>query len=167
MIDVISLARDWRYFHYLEDSEKRGVIISIIQGDGRLSMVREAAAAGKLLYDVIVLDAFSSDSIPTHFLTKEAFVSYFNLLKKDGVIVVHTTNQNLDLFHVLAAIADHYSVRAMLRTNLQNPDLGVSYAQWALLANNTCIAEKYYKETPTERRCFWTDDFRNLWSVMR
>lgn len=165
--DVISLARDDRYFHYIKDAEKRGAVINIIQGDGRLSLEQEAAAAKGPSYDVIVLDAFSSDAIPMHLLTKEAFATYFRLLKKDGVIAVHITNQNLDLYPVIAAIADVYGVHAILQSNLTNPKLEVFYAQWILLTNNPYFVEKYYIKISEERRILWTDDFSNLWSVMR
>ena len=115
---------------------------------------------------MIVLDAFSSDSIPMHLLTKEAFALYFRLLKKDGVLAVHISNEYLDLFPVIAAIADHYSVHAILRINSSNPKMGILYAEWVLLTNNPYFVEKYYVELHDKRRILWTDDFCNLWSVM-
>ena len=164
--DVISLARDDRYFHFVKDAEKRGAKINIIQGDGRLSMERKAMDADRPLYDVIVLDAFSSDSIPMHLLTKEAFALYFRLLKKDGVLAVHISNKYINLFPVIAAIADYYSVHAILQINSSNPKMGISYAEWVLLTNNPYFVEKYYVELHDKRRILWTDDFCNLWSVM-
>jgi spermidine synthase len=164
--DVISLARDDRYFYFVNDAEKRGAMIDIIQGDGRLSMEREAMAAGQPLYEVVVLDAFSSDSIPMHLLTKEAFTLYFSLLKEDGVLAVHISNEYLDLFPVITAIADTFNVHAIVQTNSSDPGMGVFYSKWILLTNNPYFVENYYTEIYDKRRILWTDDFCNLWSVM-
>lgn len=165
--DIISIASDGRYFHYLEDAEKRGAAIDIVRGDGRLILEREASAGTEPPYDVIVLDAFSSDAIPAHLLTMEAFAVYFDRLKKGGVIAVHITNQTLDLLPVVTAIADHFGTGAFLRTNYPKPDRGAAYSRWVLLADNPFFIPEHYLETPGRRRVLWTDDFSNLWSVMR
>ncbi|HEX2926459.1 MAG TPA: hypothetical protein VHP38_09435 [Ruminiclostridium sp.] len=174
--DVIAFASDERYFHYLKDAQHRGAKIEIIQGDGRLSMENEAkgtlpsgnaGAVGNQPYDVIVLDAFSSDSIPMHLLTVEAFQSYFNLLAKDGIIAVHITNQNLDLFPVVAAIALKYRVPAILMMNEANPQQRVAPAYWVLLTNNKFFVDTYYKAVLPKQTNLWTDNFSNLLSAIR
>jgi hypothetical protein len=174
--DIVSFAYDERYFHYLKDAERRGAKIEIIPGDGRLSMEREAAAAppayntgeGKIRsYNVIVLDAFSSDSIPMHLLTAEAFKCYFSLLDETGVIAVHITNQNLDLFPVIAAIAEKYMVHAVLMMNEPDPNKLSALSYWVLLTNNTFFVDTYYKGILPKHTNLWTDEFSNLLSTIR
>jgi hypothetical protein len=164
---VIALARDGRYFHYIEDAEKRGAAIDIVPGDARLSMEREASAGIVHPYDIIVLDAFSSDAIPMHLLTKEAFACYMSLLKENGVIAVHVTNRNLDLVPVVAAISDLYKMKAMYRVNNSDPGHGISYSHWILLTNNLYFVEKYYTSYMPSKKILWTDEFSNLFGIMQ
>lgn len=87
------------YFTFLEDSEAR---VEIKLGDGRLSLEREESQG----FDVIVLDAFTSDSIPMHLLTLEAFETYLRHLKPDGVICVNISNRHVDMKPVLKMISE-------------------------------------------------------------
>ncbi len=172
--DVISIANDERYFHYLKDARGRGAEIEIVPGDGRLSMEQEAKAAissgadgAEKTYDVIVLDAFSSDSIPMHLLTREAFECYFSLLGENGVIAVHITNQKLDLFPVVAAVAELHGVRPILLVNEGDPNKAESLSSWVLLTNDAFYVDTYDKHIRPNHTILWTDEFSNLLSTVR
>lgn len=95
--DVVRVARDPRYFTYLADCAPHA---TMIVGDARLKL--EAAATGSR--DVLVLDAFSSDAIPMHLVTSEAFDGYARVVGPNGMILVHISNRHLDLEPVMAAM---------------------------------------------------------------
>lgn len=101
--DVVRLARGT--FHFLADSDAG---TEIVPGDARLSMEREPGQA----YDILVLDAFNSDSIPVHLLTLEAFATYRRHLRGDGVIAVHISNRYLDLEPVVVSAAERLGLSA-------------------------------------------------------
>lgn len=96
--DVIKFARDTRYFRFLSEcGESAGMVI----GDGRISLAKEPDAK----FDVIVLDAFSSDTVPAHLMTREAMALYFDKLTPNGAIVLHISNRHMDLKPIVAALA--------------------------------------------------------------
>ena len=95
---VERVARDPGYFTYLTDCESRNVKLKVVIGDARLQMAKSAGG-----YGLIVLDAFSSDAVPVHSLTREAFQMYLNKLTEGGVILVNMTNRYLDLAPVVGA----------------------------------------------------------------
>ncbi|HEX2210727.1 MAG TPA: fused MFS/spermidine synthase, partial [Longimicrobium sp.] len=92
------IARDTAYFTYLADSPAR---TRVVLGDARLSLARDTAAT----YDLILLDAFSSDAIPVHLVTREALQTYLARLAPRGIIAFHISNRYLDLEPVVAALA--------------------------------------------------------------
>jgi len=93
-------------FTYLSDTSAQ---VSIILGDARLSLESEAPQE----FDLLALDAFTSDAPPVHLLTRQAFEIYLRQLKPDGVIAVNISNRHLDLKPVLAGIAEHFSLTAL------------------------------------------------------
>src|SRR5439155_19312438 len=99
--DVIELARS--EFTFLRDSRAK---VEVALGDARLSLEREPAQN----FDVLALDAFSSDAIPVHLLTVEAFKTYLRHLKPGVVLAVHISNRYLDLVPVLQQAARHLSL---------------------------------------------------------
>ena len=96
--DVIRVAQDRRYFSYLSDCAPGN---KVVEGDARLSMERERDGS----FDVIILDAFSSDAIPAHIVTRQAFETYGRKLAPGGMVLTHISNRHLDLEPVLAAEA--------------------------------------------------------------
>jgi hypothetical protein len=97
--EVERIARDGRYFHFLD---RCGNDPGVVLGDARLTL----QSVPDHHYDVIVIDAFSSDSIPLHLLTREALALYHRKLAADGVILFHISNRYLDLTPVIAALAE-------------------------------------------------------------
>ena len=103
---VERIARNTSYFTYLS---RCGAECTVITGDGRVSLAREAPQK----FGVIVLDAFSSDAIPIHLLTKEAMALYLSRLAHGGAVVFHISNMHLSLSHVLARIAEDAGLQAV------------------------------------------------------
>jgi hypothetical protein len=99
------------FFNYVRDAQKRGAHIEIIMGDARLSMTNEPDQGTGWdrhrdgYYHALVVDAFSSDAIPVHLITKEAIELYFQKLAPEGVLMVHTSNRHLDLVSPVTDIA--------------------------------------------------------------
>jgi hypothetical protein len=161
---VLDLAR--RHFSYLSDT---AASIVPVLGDGRLMLERETPQA----FDLLAMDAFSGDSIPTHLLTLEAFESYMRHMRPDGLLAVHITNTYLDLRPVMASAAQHVGKVALL---LELPGgLGdpfcrrsswvvfVSPAQAAALPPSLQGA-KVLEPRPGFRP--WTDTFSNLFDIL-
>lgn len=114
---VERLARDERYFTFLRDAKARS--LNVVIGDARRRLAEQPDGA----FDLMVLDAFSSDSIPVHLLTAEAFELYERKLAPGGVILMHLSNRYLDLAPVVGKIAQTASPPLVV---LRNDDLGLS-----------------------------------------
>ncbi len=114
------VVRTGPFFSYLEDADKRGSIVQVLMGDARLRMAfpyqtyhedREKRGQGAgggpdNFYHMMVVDAFSSDAIPVHLLTREAFIMYFQKLTRKGILCVHTSNRYVDLVKVVAQVSE-------------------------------------------------------------
>jgi SAM-dependent methyltransferase len=159
---VVTIAK--RDFTYLKDSEAS---IEISLGDARLNLEREPPQN----FDVLAVDAFSSDSIPVHLITLEAVAIYEKHLKPDGVIAFHVSNRFLDLKPVVQQIADKRGLHvAWVRDTY---DDGSTTSDWVLLsrANGQFlkpeILDASYIIAPQPGWRLWTDDFNNLVQVMK
>ncbi|MFZ0964167.1 MAG: fused MFS/spermidine synthase [Terriglobia bacterium] len=153
-------------FSFLRDSEAR---IDVVLGDGRLSLEQEPPQG----FDVLVVDAFTSDAIPVHLLTREAFALYFRHLQPHGVLAVHISNQYLNLAPVVAAAAIGLSKEAVLVNNEADGRRGISRATWILVGNPQGFTGKPEIEKAgtilaaisPERQ--WTDDYSSLFKILR
>jgi hypothetical protein len=168
---VVEIARDSGYFSYLSQAADRGAKVSVITGDGRRSLAGQSTAGRDGSYDIIVLDAFSSDAIPVHLLTREAFDLYFRLLKKNGVIAAHVTNRNVDLAPVLLAVGKCFGQHCFFFANRADKTAGQSMSLWVALSNNATLVDRLYTgKVPVaadeELAEPWTDDFNNLWQLL-
>jgi protein-L-isoaspartate O-methyltransferase len=164
--DVARLATST--FTYLKDSKAK---TELVMGDARLSMEREANQQ----YDVIVLDAFSSDAIPVHLLTLEAFDHYQRHLKPDGAIVVHVSNRYLDLHPVVYRIADKIGFPAITidDNDTAYEDAGFYGSDWIIMTRNQVLLQQplirdVTKETVEfpARIMYWTDERSDLLSIL-
>lgn len=108
--DMAEIAQDTKYFSYLSDCTKD---YKIILGDARLKIAEAPDAS----YDLIFIDTFSSDSVPIHIITKEAFEIYLRKLKPNGIIAVHISNRYFDLRSPLAANVKELGLRAIYKTH--------------------------------------------------
>ena len=165
-------------FTYLYDAEQRGAEVEVILGDARVSLEKELSIGGSDQYDLLVLDAFSSDAVPVHLLTEEAFVMYRKHLKPDGILAAHISNRYLDLVPVVRSSVDAVDMEAIQIWDRSNPDPALPdklklHSHWILASNNREFLER--KEvvkalTPWEddtERIHWTDNFSSLFQVLR
>jgi hypothetical protein len=168
---VIELAQgQGNYFSFLRDS--RADITSVV-GDARISLERELAAGEAQNFDVLVLDTFSSDSIPVHLVTKEAFAVYLEHLAPDGVIAAHVTNLHLDLQPVFWQLAKYYGL-SMARINYEGDANGGYASHWLLLSRDPALFEipaiQAHSMNLTGNSMhikLWTDDYSNLFQILK
>lgn len=160
---VIDIART--KFSYLADS--RGTVETVL-GDARLTMEREEPEG----YDVIAIDAFSSDSIPVHLLTREAMKAYLKHLKPEGVIAFHVTNRFLRLAPVVKMIADEQNLQTALVVD-EADESDLAKTDWVLVTRNAKLLAR--KEIAAARTqidtipglAVWTDDYNNLFRILK
>jgi len=162
-----------QYFTYLSDVPE-GVTMDIEEGDARLR-VRDGAEGR---FDVLVLDAFSSDAIPLHLVTREALTIYKRALAPGGVLLAHISNRHVRLEPVLAKLADDAGMLAIGRKDndlkSEEEDAMKSRSHWLVLTTSTKALgdigarNKSWKPlTAPESQTVWTDDFANVLGAMR
>jgi hypothetical protein len=161
--DVVGIAQS--EFSFLADSP---AAIEVVLGDGRLSLERERPQQ----YDLLVVDAFSGDSIPAHLLSREAIALYFRHLKPGALLAVHISNASLDLWPVVRASAASQNKDAVLVVNPENRNLAVSEAVWAIVAEKGKLLEQppltLAAIRPSTRKLrVWTDDYSNLFQILK
>jgi hypothetical protein len=151
-------------FTYLRDAAGE---VSVALGDGRLVLEREPPQA----YDVLVVDAFSSDAIPTHLLAREAFAAYLRHLAPGGVLAVHITNRYVDLKPVVRGAAVALGLEAEHVPSFEN---GTGWSSdWMLLARDRTLLDEEVVSAATLPRLGtpgdvrWTDDWSNLLRVLK
>ncbi len=167
--EVERLAR--RRFTYLERSPAK---VDVIMGDARLSMERELEQGRPQKLDLLALDAFSSDAIPVHLLTKEAFALYLAHIKDDGVIAVHTSNRYLELQPVVERLAQEYNLIAVTISDDDEPEWWRYRTTWILVTRNAELINtpeiNRVAELPDDSddpKPLWTDDHASLYEVLR
>ena len=144
----------------MSDSEAE---VDVIIGDGRLQL----EARPDTVYDAIFVDAFTSDAIPVHLLTLEAFRTYSHAVGPDGKIIVHITNRPLDLEPVVARIADELDFSSRIRRYTRDPNDRFSVSTvWVILEKGDPLAlpEEWIPLRTGE--VLWTDDYSNVLSVI-
>jgi spermidine synthase len=167
---VASLARDSRYFTFLQDSKAP---FSLILGDGRLQLADVPANH----YDLIFMDAFSSDAIPVHLVTQEAIQMYLSKLTAQGLLAINISNRYINLEPVLNALARNLGLSTLRQLELNiSPEekaMGKSASHWVLLARHqsdfgNLIHDSRWQPIPeTLQAPLWTDDFSNIFGVLR
>lgn len=158
-----------RYFTFLEDSE---ATVEIVPGDARLSLERELAGAGSVgRYDLLFVDAFSGDSIPTHLLTEESFRLYRDALADDGALVVHVTNQHLDLGPVVRALAGLIGYSAVEIRQEADERRSIRENRWIVCASDPAFVAELVpfasREASGPAPVIWTDAFSPLLPVIK
>lgn len=161
---VIALARS--QFTYLARTPAR---TETVLGDARLSLERDPAQD----FDVLIVDAFSGDSVPVHLLTHEAFAAYFRHLKPDGVLALHITNRFLDLRPVVRSAADEFGRSVRLVQSGNDADRLLFRSEWALMsADAEFFKRPELVEAATDipsRPGFagWRDDYSSIFAVLK
>ena len=116
----------------------------IVIGDARLELAEEPAGA----LDVLVIDAFTSDAIPMHLLTQEAFETYGRALSEDGVLLVHVSNRFIDLAPMVAALAQTQGWHGRMRRDIGNPPEGQSASDWIALTRSEGRIDRLERSSP-------------------
>ncbi|MCC6534068.1 MAG: fused MFS/spermidine synthase [Burkholderiales bacterium] len=162
---VLTVAR--RDFTYLNDTAAG---IQAVIGDARLNLEREPPQG----FDILVIDAFSSDSIPVHLITREALAVYMRHMAPDGIIAFHVTNRYLDLPPVVQKLADAAGIAAVFVSHdPEEHEQRYSRTDWILLTHD----QSFHKSDPVQRAqspvhvpsklSLWTDDFNNLLQILK
>jgi SAM-dependent methyltransferase len=162
---VLDIARN--NFSYLRDTAAK---VEVALGDGRLVLEAEPPQQ----FDILVMDAFSGDSVPVHLITREAFRSYFRQLKPTGILAVNVSNKYLDLEPVMERAAASFGKSAYLYHYYPPDDNSFCFAcSWTLIMDPaTAAAHPELQKDATllrQKRPFrvWTDDFSNMFSILK
>jgi len=166
---VEQIARDTRYFTYLRDCPPK---VNIVLGDARATL----AGAPDHAFDLIVVDAFSSDAIPVHLVTKEAIQLYLSKLKGSGLLALHITNRHVKLEPVLEKLARELRLSALIRLDdrmtLDDEDSLKFESDWVAMSPGVGSLAELHADSewhPLEKRvgtAVWTDDFSNVFSAI-
>lgn len=166
--EIERAARNPKFFTYLRDCPAD---LEVILGDARLSL-----ATSPLEYQVIVLDAYSSDSVPIHLLTREALQMYLSKLAPGGILAFHISNRHLDLEPVLGRLAKDAGLFTLTRHDLTTPEERQeqkSSSTWTLMARSPhdlhdIAADYRWEQTAVDPEVpLWTDDYSSVLSVLK
>jgi spermidine synthase len=168
---VVNLAQgQGGYFSFVNDSQAN---VQMILGDARISLERELETGDRQNFDILVLDTFSSDSIPVHLVTKEAFALYLAHLAPDGIIAAHITNLHLDLQPVFWQLAQYYDLN-IARIEYDGDAMGGYASHWILLSRNRALldVDRIQANAVDLNGYFttvklWTDDYSNLFQILK
>ena len=161
---VIDIAT--HYFYYLTESKAR---VETALGDARLVLEREKPQQ----FDVLAVDAFSSDAIPTHLITREALQVFLKHIKPDGAVAFHVTNRYLRLAPVVKQLAEEAGYEAVLITDDAEDDKYLSRTDWVIVTKNRefiddpDVKAKRVAIDPISGMRPWTDDFNNLFQILK
>ncbi len=146
---------------------------AILMGDARLTLERQLADEGPQNYDILAVDAFSSDAIPVHLLTREAIQLYFRHLKPEGVLALHISNRYLDLKPVCEGGAASVGREAWVVDDDGDESNYLSSSTWVLVTSDLAMYQgKFFKDASIyelhARKGFrpWTDDYSNLFQIL-
>jgi hypothetical protein len=146
---------------------------AILMGDARLTLERQLANEGSQNYDILAVDAFSSDAIPVHLLTREAIQLYFRHLKPEGVLALHISNRYLDLKPVCEGGAAAVGREAWVVDDEGDEASYLSSSTWVLVTSDLSLYQgKFFKDATISqfhaKKGFrpWTDDYSNLFQIL-
>jgi hypothetical protein len=175
-------AQEWTFFEIdptIRDYSRGGTFTflprctpdaRVIIGDARLKLAEEPGGR----FDLLAIDAFSSDSIPVHLLTKEAFGAYGRVLAEDGLLLVHVSNRFIDLAPMIAALARELGWHGRLRLDQEGLAEGLTPSVWIALARGDARLEALERTSgpawsplPAPAQRAWTDDNASILPLVR
>src|SRR5678815_6627 len=162
--NIVRIASDPRYFTFLTDCTKASY--RVILGDARLRL-REAPT-GK--YGLLIMDAFSSDSVPAHLLTTEAMNLYLDKLSTDGLLAFHISNRYLNLEPLLSGLSRRAGLVGFVRRDEERNVVGRYPSIWVVMARNDSALGTIAQDDRWRRvegDMVWTDDFSNILSLLK
>jgi spermidine synthase len=140
-------------------------------GDARVTLQNELDLGQKNAFDLLIIDAFSGDLIPTHLMTHEAFLLYQQHINTHGVMALHISNRHLSLLPVILQHAKSLNMQLML---FDTPGDGKEHdTQWVVLTNNSRLTQSaalIYKQTVIDmniQKVLWTDDYSSLLPILK
>jgi spermidine synthase len=181
---ILSVALDDRYFHYLEECAPDS---QTILGDARLSLAEDPSRQ----FDLLIIDAFSSDSIPVHLITREAIDLYLELLEDDGLLLIHISNRYMNLEPVLGNLSQHAKLAGRIQRFFPvekdpgaDPEAIAAETRdkllkfrfpstWVVLARNeqalgNIATDQRWSELQQNSKVgLWTDDYSNIVRVLQ
>lgn len=167
--DVIAIAKS--FFSYIRLTKAK---VDIIPGDARVMLDTELKQNNPQHFDVLVVDAFSSDAVPIHLLTRECFSIYRKHMNPDGLLVVNITNLFLDLEPVVRTQGREAGFSAVRFSNEPQNEIGLDRSAYMVLYRNSAFTSmqgvKPYITRPSDIRfssVVWTDDYASLWSIIK
>jgi spermidine synthase len=165
--DIERIADDRKLFTLLSRCDAHA---RVVLGDGRLSLAKQP----KRSFDLIVLDAFNSESVPVHLLTREALAIYTSKLRPHGIVVFNVTNHYVDLHGVLANLAANAGMVAFERDDLNAGRAdGRAPSRWIVLARSASdlaalpATPGWRRLSPDPSQRLWTDQYSDVLSVLR
>ena len=183
---VVHVARDSGYFTFLDASSAN---VEIVLGDGRLAIATEQAESGSQNFDFLILDAFSSDAIPVHLLTTEAFQIYADSLARNGVLAAHVSNRHFELLPLVARVGLEVGFESLVVGTASAPQFQSQASDWIFLSRNPQrlrqVAKSLQQRTKTlgllpshvsmhrwrksdlDDIPLWTDDYSDLLGVLK
>jgi SAM-dependent methyltransferase len=164
---VVYIARDSGYFTFLKDSAAH---IRIVEGDARLQLARADDR-----YDLLVIDAFSSDALPVHLFTREAVEVYLRRLREDGILVFHISNRYLNMAPMLAQLARDARLVCLGQEFAKNEQAGVFASQWVAMARPAARltglvgarGSSWWRLQASNARVPWTDDHADVLQLLK
>ena len=168
---VAQIAEDSRYFTYLSDARERGAVTNIHLGDARLVLQQQPDSK----YDLLVIDAFSSDAIPVHLATREAVQLYLNKINDKGLLLFHVSNHYLEMRPMLCNIADELSQHCYYQENAvktrEEQQQAKTYSIWLLMgepgALRKVLSPEWQRLTGNEDHPVWSDDYSNIFQLLK
>ncbi|MCP0913006.1 fused MFS/spermidine synthase [Legionella sp. 27cVA30] len=161
---VMQIAQDPTLFTYLRDCNSQ---LTLLRSDGRLALKEMKRAS----LDLLVIDAFTSDAIPVHLLSTEAFSSYRSRLKRHGVILVNISNRHLRILPIVAAAGRQLEMIVLHLQHPGDPRLGQVASEWALLTFDTTLAfdllKKEWRFVEEPENVTWTDDYSTILPLLK
>ncbi len=159
-----------KHFTYRKDTPAK---VTTVLGDARLQMEYELARGESQQFDVLAIDAFSSDAIPIHLLTRECFAIYQKHMRPDGILVVHVSNRHLDLKPIVRALGNEGHKEVIWINAEKDADQHTDTSNWLLVTSNQdfldqkSVAEAVIPFGPESKPpLLWTDDFAALLQVL-
>ncbi len=164
---VVEVAENPFFFTYIYEARKRKSDIKVVTGDARISIQRAPNGA----YRLIVGDAFSGSSIPTHLVTVEALQMYLRKLRPNGVLAFNVTGY-FDLKQVLSRAASELGLQALTIREYDRTSNERDYIEWVMLVRNSRFADTLRKQGWTDVKRYsnfrlWTDDYSNPLKVLK
>lgn len=165
---VVRIAKNTKYFHYME---KCGAEVPVVIGDARQTLQKEEDNR----YDLLVLDAFSSDSIPMHLLTIEAISMYTQKLKEDGILLMHISSRHFDLAKLIGRQVENKKLHAKVQYfdgDTEN-EIIESPSIWVVVSTDETAVKSHtthtgWEDLPDHHDIqVWTDDYSNILQLLR